>query len=50
MSIKGFGARIKELRLSKGFTQKDLGKRIGVHYLHVGRYEHGTTGTSVESY
>jgi transcriptional regulator with XRE-family HTH domain len=44
MSLKGFGARVKELR-----SQKELGKRIGVHYLHIGRYEHGTTGPSVDS-
>jgi transcriptional regulator with XRE-family HTH domain len=47
MLRKGFGARIKELRQSKGSTQKRLGKRIGVHYIHVGRYEQDKANPSV---
>lgn len=31
------------------FSQKELGKRIGVHYLHVGRYEQDKVGPSVDS-
>ena len=33
------GERIKELRVSKGFTQSDLAKLVGLSYIQVGRYE-----------
>ena len=47
MLREGFGARIKELRQAKGLTQKQLGKKIGVHYLNVGRYEQDKVNPSV---
>lgn len=49
MVKKGFGARLKELRESKGLTQKELGRRIGVHYLNVGKYEKDKVGPSVDT-
>ena len=49
MLRKGFGARLKELRQSKGLTQKELGRRIGVHYLNVGKYERDKVGPSVDT-
>jgi transcriptional regulator with XRE-family HTH domain len=33
------GARIKELRNKKGWTQKDLGNKVGLTYIQIGRYE-----------
>ena len=49
MLRKGFGARVKELRMAKGFTQKELGKRIDLHYIHIGRYEQDKVSPSVDS-
>jgi transcriptional regulator with XRE-family HTH domain len=47
MLRKGFGARVKALRKKTGMTQKQLGKKIGVHHINVGRYERDEVGPSV---
>jgi transcriptional regulator with XRE-family HTH domain len=39
--INGFPKRLKELRLEKKISQTELGKLVGVHYTHIGRYEMG---------
>ncbi|OCA06994.1 helix-turn-helix domain-containing protein [Wolbachia endosymbiont of Trichogramma pretiosum] len=36
------GKKIKELRLYCGFTQTELGKRTGVSYRQIQRYENGS--------
>lgn len=36
------GKKIKELRLYCGLTQTELGKRIGVSYRQIQRYENGS--------
>ncbi len=36
-----FGARLKALRKRKKLSQSRLGKAVGVHYNHIGRYECG---------
>lgn len=33
------GHKIAELRKEKGWSQKELGSRIGVHYTSIGRWE-----------
>jgi transcriptional regulator with XRE-family HTH domain len=33
--------RIRELRLKKGLTQKDLGEMVGVSHVHVSQLERG---------
>ena len=35
------GERIKYLRETKGFTQVELAKRIGIHSVSLSRYERG---------
>ncbi|WP_419214655.1 helix-turn-helix domain-containing protein [Wolbachia endosymbiont of Rhagoletis cingulata] len=36
------GKKIKQLRLDRGLTQTELGKRIGVSYRQIQRYENGS--------
>ncbi|WP_353277157.1 helix-turn-helix domain-containing protein [Wolbachia endosymbiont (group B) of Villa cingulata] len=36
------GKKIKQLRLDHGLTQTELGKRIGVSYRQIQRYENGS--------
>lgn len=36
-----FGARLKELRINKGWTQEQLGKKIGVQKAAINKYEKG---------
>ena len=35
------GERIKELRISKGYTQEELGKRLGLKKAAIQKYENG---------
>jgi len=37
-----FGNRLKSLRISSGYTQKELGKKIGVTEVTIGNWERGT--------
>jgi transcriptional regulator with XRE-family HTH domain len=41
MNDNGFSKRLKELRLQKNLSQSDLGRMVGVHYVHIGKYERG---------
>lgn len=43
------GQRIKELRLSLGFTQKELADQIGVAQNTIAQYEKGNAKTSIEA-
>jgi transcriptional regulator with XRE-family HTH domain len=36
------GKKIKQLRLDRGLTQTELGKRIGVSYRQIQKYENGS--------
>lgn len=47
--MRGFGRRLRELRIAHGLTQRELADRIGVHFLQVSRYERGTTLPAVET-
>jgi len=42
----GFAKRLRELRHAKGLSQTELGKLVGLHYTHIGRYERGTARPS----
>ena len=33
------GERIKSLRTKAGLTQKELGEKVGINYIQIGRYE-----------
>jgi transcriptional regulator with XRE-family HTH domain len=41
MPPQGFAERLRTLRKQLGLSQTELGKRVGVHYTHIGRYETG---------
>lgn len=37
----GFGKRIRELRLAKSLTQRDLGEKVGVEFSYISKIENG---------
>jgi len=37
--MDSFQDRLRQVRLSKGFSKTDLAKIVGVHYTQIGRYE-----------
>ena len=42
-----FGNKLRELRLSKGFTQEQLANELGVEISQISRIERGVINTSV---
>jgi transcriptional regulator with XRE-family HTH domain len=38
---KAFGARLKRLRKQRGWTQKDLGEKLGIRFSLLNKYEGG---------
>ncbi len=44
----GFPQRLRELRKQKDLSQAELGKLVGVHYTHIGRYEGGVSRPSAD--
>ena len=49
MTNSEFPKRLKELRLKKDLSQTELGKMVGVHYTHIGRYERGLSIPKTET-
>lgn len=47
--IDQFGARLRELRLEKGWTQEELAARSGIEFSQVGRIERGVINTSLST-
>ncbi|WP_061286399.1 helix-turn-helix domain-containing protein [Leptospira interrogans] len=45
----GFPERFRNLRLQKNLSQEDLGKLVGIHPNHLGRYERGLSKPSAET-
>jgi transcriptional regulator with XRE-family HTH domain len=45
---KAFGERVKQLRKDKGWTQKELGNKIGVTYAQLNKYEGGTNAPPLD--
>jgi transcriptional regulator with XRE-family HTH domain len=45
----GFPERLQGLRKQKNLSQADLGKLVGVHYSHVGRYERGISRPAADT-
>lgn len=43
-----FPTRLREMRRRKNLSQTELGKRIGLHYIQIGRYEKGTAQPTSE--
>lgn len=44
-----FSLRVRQLRRQKNLSQEELGKLVGVHYTHIGRYERGTSRPSADT-
>jgi len=44
-----FARRLRELRHKRGLSQTDLGKKVGVHYTHIGRYEAGRASPAADT-
>ena len=49
MQVYGFAERLKLLRKEKKLSQVKLAKSVGIHYNHIGRYEHGKSNPSVKT-
>lgn len=46
---EGFPERLLSLRKQKNLSQTELGKIVGVHYSHVGRYERGISRPAADT-
>ena len=46
METYGFAERLKLLRKEKKLSQTKLARSVGIHYNHLGRYEHGKSNPS----
>jgi transcriptional regulator with XRE-family HTH domain len=39
--VASFGEKLKQARKKLGWSQDDLGQKVGIHGRHVGKYENG---------
>lgn len=39
--MASFGEKLKQARRKFGWSQDDLGQKVGIHGRHVGKYENG---------
>jgi transcriptional regulator with XRE-family HTH domain len=44
-----FPRRFRQLRRQKNLSQAELGKMVGIHYTHIGRYERGLSKPNSET-
>jgi transcriptional regulator with XRE-family HTH domain len=44
-----FGKKVRDLRISQGLTQEELGEKAGLHYKYIGAIERGERNLSLES-
>ncbi|MFZ6024000.1 MAG: helix-turn-helix domain-containing protein [Bacteroidota bacterium] len=44
-----FSIRLKQLRLEKGYSQKQIADKVGLHSIHYGRYERGDSLPAAET-
>ena len=48
MKLNDFGSRMKLLRKKRKLNQTEMGQLLGLHYIHIGRYENGKSVPTVE--
>lgn len=46
--MEEFSIKLKEVRKEKGFTQKELGKAVGISEVMIGQYERGVRTPKIE--
>jgi transcriptional regulator with XRE-family HTH domain len=46
---EGFATRLRLLRRQRLWSQKELGKRVGLHHTHISRYEMGTSRPTADA-
>jgi transcriptional regulator with XRE-family HTH domain len=46
---EGFPERLLSLRKQKNLSQTELGKIVGVHYSHIGRYKRGISRPAADT-
>jgi transcriptional regulator with XRE-family HTH domain len=46
---KALGARIRELRLKKGWSQEEFADNCGIHRSHMGEIERGETNLTLST-
>lgn len=46
---KSFGKKVRDLRLSKGFSQETLADAAGMHRTYIGSIERGEQNVSIEN-
>jgi transcriptional regulator with XRE-family HTH domain len=49
MEKNGFSERLRELRRQRNLSQAALGKIVGLHVIHIGRYERGISKPSADA-
>jgi transcriptional regulator with XRE-family HTH domain len=49
MKSETFPERLKALRKQNNLTQTQLGKLVGIHYTHIGKYEKGKSRPAAET-
>ena len=45
----GFPQRLRDLRKQKNLSQMELGKLVGLHHTHIGRYERGISRPAADT-
>lgn len=47
--MSSFGDKVKKLRKEKGWSQDELGEKIGIHGRHISKYESGSAMPNAET-
>ncbi|UCF90512.1 MAG: helix-turn-helix transcriptional regulator [Desulfobacterales bacterium] len=47
--MASFGEKLKQARKNLGWSQDDLGQKVGIHGRHVGKYENGRAMPNAET-
>lgn len=47
--MASFGEKLKQARKKLGWSQDDLGQKVGIHGRHVGKYENGRAMPNAET-